>query len=461
MTDVFRQWREEYGPLFSFTVGTRKTIVLNELDATTDLLDKRGDIYSSRPRLVVAHEILSGGMRGLSMQYGDKWRKWRKIQHMGLNGRAVLAYCDHQTLESTVVLRDLLQDTGKQETSLQRFVTSVVLGICYGYRVQNLEDPMVRANYVAAIEYQKANLPGRYLVETWPILLWLPRQLQWFRAPLEKARAKDTNTYTTFLRRVKERAHAGYSKDCMATYTMTKGGDQGLSEVEVAYAVSAPFSAGIDTTMSTLRWAIVCALLNPEITKIAQAEIDAVVGRDRLPTFQDEAALPYVAAFIKEVTRFRPVVPLAIPHAATRDDTYRGYVIRKGTVVYGNIDALTQDPTLFPEPHMFSPARFLGKDVDPRLIDFTIPFGFGRRVCPGMHVALKSTFIVIARILWAFDLLPGPDGVLPDADAFTFLGLTRVPAPFRFSVRARHPDAVRVIEEEGAEADVRLKEWQY
>ncbi|KAI0055362.1 cytochrome P450 [Artomyces pyxidatus] len=461
MVDVCRDWAKEYGPIFSFTMGTRKVVVLNDLKTTTDLLDKRGDIYSSRPRLIVAHEILSGGMRGLTMPYGEKWRKWRKIQHMGMNGRAALAYRDHQTLESTVVLRDLLADAGTHQTSLQRFATSVVLGICYGRRVKDLEDPMVRANYVAGMEYSRASLPGRYLVETWPILLWLPRPFQWFRAPLEKVREKDTNTYLTFLRTVKRRKDAGISKDCMAVYTLTDGRDHGLSEVEVAYALSAPFGAGIDSTMSTIMWTIICTLVNPEVMKKAQAEIDAVVGRYRLPTFQDEPGLPYVSAIIKEVTRFRPVAPLAVPHAVTRDDSYDGYVIPKGTTIWGNVEALTQDPMLFAAPEKFYPERFLGKDLDPRLVDFTMPFGFGRRMCPGMHVALQSVFIVVARILWAFDLVPASDGELPDVNAKAAIGLTRGPAPFKFGVRARHPDAVRIIEEEGAEADVRLKEWEY
>ncbi|KAI0055361.1 cytochrome P450 [Artomyces pyxidatus] len=455
MLDVFRELRKEYGPIVSFTLGTKTVIVLNELKATTDLLDRRGDIYSSRPRLIVAHEILSGGMRGTTMPYGDKWRKWRKIQHAGMSGRAVLAYREQQTFESTVVLRDFLADTKKQQESLQRFVTSIVLGICYGRRVKNLEsDPMVLANYAAAAEYRRANVPGRFLVETWPILLWLPRPLQWFRGPLEKTRAKDANIYTTFLRTVKQRADTGIAKDCMATYTLWNGGDQGLSELEVAYALSAPFSAGIDTTMPAIQWAI-------NVMKKVQAEIDAVVGRDRLPTFQDEAALPYVTAFIKEVLRFRPVAPLAVPHATTRDDTYGPYVVPKGTTVYGNVDALTHDPRMFSNPDKFDPTRFLGRNLDPRLVDFTMPFGFGRRVCPGMYVALQSIFIVVARILWAFDLVKAADGALPDVDAVVGQGLTQGPAPFRFEVRVRHPDAVRIIEAEGAEADVRLKEWEY
>ncbi|KAI0041114.1 cytochrome P450 [Auriscalpium vulgare] len=462
---VFNRWRKEYGPIFSFNLGFKKVIVLNNAKATTDLLVKRGDIYSNRPRLVVAHEILSGSMRGLSMQYGDMWKKWRKMQHAGMNGRAALAHREHQSLESTVLLRDLLRtvDVDEHNNLLQRFATSVVLGISYGRRVRNLDDEMVKQNYMALQEYQRANSPGRYLVETWPILLWLPKPLQWFRPPLESIRRKDTNTYLTFFRNVKSRFAAGIAKDCMAVSAIanSKAGSDDLSEVEVAYALSAPFSAGIDTTLATLQYAIVFALLYPEALKKAQVELDAVVGHGRLPTFDDEKSLPYLSAFIKETTRFRPVVPLAVPHAATADNVYEDYNIRKGTVVYGNIDALCRDSTAFSNPEVFTPERFLitseaGQDkIDPRYVDFNLPFGFGRRICPGMQVALQSS------LFWAFDILPPASGILPDPDKYTNVGLTRGPEPFNYRVRPRHVDVAKILEEEGAEADVRLKEWEY
>jgi len=329
---------------------------------------------------------------------------------------------------------------------------------------------MVRSNYKAILAYQRASTPGKYIVETWPSLLWLPRPLQWFRPVLEgleKIRNKDTETYMMFLDSVKRRFEAGIAKDCMATYSLSRDSNHGMNEVAVAYALAAPFGAGTDTTLSTIRWCLVAALTFPDITKRIQAELDSVVGRDRLPTFDDESSLPFLCAFIKEVTRWRPITPLAFPHATTRSDVYEGYDIPKGATVYGNIDALVMDPNVFQDPETFNPSRFLtphkavgnwnGKVEG----EFTIPFGFGRRVCPGMYVALQSVFISIARIFWAFDLLPPADGSLIDPTKSVTLGATREPAPFQLRMQARHPDVERIIEAESAEADIRLKEWEY
>jgi hypothetical protein len=201
-----------------------------------------------------------------------------------------------------------------------------------------------------------------------------------------------------------------------------------------------------------------------------------------------------------------------VPHATTKADVYDGYDIPKDATVFGNIECvltfslnnlqahltpcshsvLVKDPNLFDDPETFDPSRFLtphkpaGNWNGKVESDFTVPFGFGRRVCPGMHVALQSTFISVARcvprstrillailaftnrnfpmrgrIFWAFDLLPAAEGSSIDPTKTLNRGTTREPAPFQFRVRARHPDVERIIDSESADADLRLKEWEY
>jgi len=320
------------------------------------------------------------------------------------------------------------------------------------------------------LEFQRASVPGKYIVETWPSLLWLPRPLQWFRPELEvleMIREKDQETYMAYFNDVKRRSEAGIAKDCMATYSLSQGSNQGMTDVEVAYALSAPFSAGVDTMLSTIKWSLVAAICFPESLKKIQAELDNVVGRDRMPTFDDERSLPYLVAFIKEVTRWRPVAPLGVPHATTKADVYDGYDIPKGATVYGNIDVLAKGSIVFDDPETFDPSRFLaphkpaGNWNGKIESDFTMPFGFGRRVCPGMHVALQSIFISMARIFWAFDIFPTAEGNSIDPTKTVNRGTTREPAPFQVRVRTRHPDVERIIESESADADLRLKEWEY
>ncbi|OBZ76274.1 Fumitremorgin C synthase [Grifola frondosa] len=430
---AFESLRQQYGSIFSFFRGTRPVI------------EKR-EIYSSR------HEWSSRGMRGLSMPYGNTWRRWRKIHNIGMSGRASLTYRLHQTLESSLVLHGLLESPERYSYHIQRFATSVVLSITYGRRATSLDDELVKQNYRSILEFQRANIPGRYLVEAWPILLLLPRPLQWFRHDFDRIRAQDTILYTTLLREVRQKMDAGTAKECISSRSLDNGADLGFSEVELAYAVSAPFGTGIDTTSGSVE---------VFLSGLQEGARGARSCRRARPSFDDENALLYLGAFVKEVTRWRPIAPF-VARAVTRDDTYEGYFIPKDTSVYGNTHAMMKGPEMLPEPEVFRPERFFDT-TEPRFTDFTLPFGFGRRVCPGMHVALQSIYILVARILWAFDVEPVRDeqgrAVLPDPDAFRFMGLSRVPEPFRFTLRPRTPDVVRIIDAETAEAEERLKEW--
>jgi len=150
---------------------------------------------------------------------------------------------------------------------------------------------------------------------------------------------------------------------------------------------------------------------------------------------------------------------------------------RSLTLLLSCTSAISKEPTLFPSPETFNPDRFLNTD-EPRLIDFTLPFGFGRRICPGIHVASQSIFIIAARyvpfsnsiryneltitssILHTFNISPHPAIGVPHADEFTGQGIVRRPMPFQFVSTPRSQNSLKVIMEEAAEAGGELKDWK-
>jgi len=259
---------------------------------------------------------------------------------------------------------------------------------------------------------------------------------------------------------VKKKIQDGVAHPCTATYGLEKQKELGFNDIELAYALSAPWAAGIGTTTTALEIAILAMLHFPDCVRKVQAEIDTVVGRDRLPTFEDQQSLTYTGGFIKETLRWRNVTPTGIAHSTTEDNTYKGMFIPKGTTIYANAAAITLDPEVFPDPHAFKPERFI-ETTDPRLLNHKFGcFGFGRRICPGMHVALQSLYIVIARILWAFDVLPVVEnGVeyIPGADDFT-LGLVSHPANLKYRLVPRSDNVkdLIILEAERATADVAI-----
>jgi cytochrome P450 len=181
-------------------------------------------------------------------------------------------------------------------------------------------------------------------------------------------------------------------------------------------------------------WLALAMVVFPEVQCRAQAELDAVVGRERLPTFTDAPRLPYVRAVIKEVLRWRPALPLGLPHAAAEDDWYDGIFIPKGATCMVNTWQCNHDRAIFgddaddfkPERHLDGKGELLPGPIETNR-EGHVSFGFGQRICVGKHLANDSLFIATARILWATTLecMRDEDGkeLLPDVNAFEDRGI--------------------------------------
>ncbi|KAF8999598.1 cytochrome P450 [Cyathus striatus] len=453
-----------YGDTICFYLGRTPSIVLNSVKTATDLLEKRGSIYSSRPRNIIGSEIYSGGMRGVGMQYGQRWRNWRSLMHAGMSIEASNTYKTLQDIESRILLREILgcKDSTEYYNSIRRYVASIVFCVSYGSRISTLEDEVIRKTQnVEQYFIRQHPTSGQFLVESWPILLYLPHSLQWFRWEPERRKTEDTKFYLELMKNVKENIYNGTAHPCTATRALDKQTDFGLNDVETAYALTSPSQAGVGTTLAAFRVFLLAMLNFPETMKKAQAEIDAIIDSNRIPGFEDQITLPYTWALLKETFRWRTIAPFGVPHSVTENDAYKGMFIPKGSTVYANIYAMTQDEEMFPEPDVFRPERFINTD-DPRLVNYTISFGFGRRICPGMHIAHQSLFILITRILWAFDVLPVKDNkghpVVPPTDQFT-TGLVSEPKPFRYELVVRRSERVPLILQEAERAEDEALGW--
>jgi len=149
-------------------------------------------------------------------------------------------------------------------------------------------------------------------------------------------------------------------------------------------------------------------VLNPDVQRKAQEEIDRVVGTHRLPGYEDRPFLPYIEALYREVMRWRPPFPLSIPHATIKDDIYKGYFIPKGAAIFANIWAMTHNPAIYPDPDVFNPERFITQG---RLNndDQVSAFGFGRRGCVGRHMGSATVWMMIVSVLASFDIAKAKD----------------------------------------------------
>ncbi|XP_044476125.1 geraniol 8-hydroxylase-like isoform X2 [Mangifera indica] len=174
------------------------------------------------------------------------------------------------------------------------------------------------------------------------------------------------------------------------------------------------FDAGTDTTSNTLEWAMAELLQNPEALSNAQLELEETIGKGNPVEESDITQLPYLQAIIKETLRLHPPAPFLIPRKSSTDVEINGFTIPKDARVLVNVWAIGRDENLWDDPNTFLPERFLGSNVDVKGRNFElIPFGGGRRICPGLPLAIRMLHLMLASLLHAFDWKLD-DGITPE-----------------------------------------------
>lgn len=287
---------------------------------------------------------------------------------------------------------------------------AILLKMVYGYSVdRHSTDPLVKVNDLLVTYFLKASIPGKYLVDTFPILKhtpdWMPGT--GFKAMARKARAISTASCEVPFQFTKARLQGSEkSKDPGPSFVgdLLRDHHDDPSSIETAtkWTAASMYGAGIDTTGSSVLAFFLAMSLYPDIQKKAQLEIDEALGPGQLPCSEDRRRLPYVDAIIKETLRWLPVVPIGIPHIADEDDVYNGLRIPKGAMLLSSTWWFAHDPQVYHDPDTFKPERFLPPFQEPDPAGFV--FGIGRRICPGRRFADSAFFLTAAKTLAAFDI---------------------------------------------------------
>jgi len=443
---TYQQWTKQYGPIFSLQYGLSTIIMLGDAKVARELLDKRSNIYSSRPHVVMGGVIVSKGLRTLLMPYGTQWRLHQRLQASYLNIRVSQTYCELQDVE---LMFEMLS-TSDFTSRFHRYSSSLIYTLAYGKRMERGDEPEVEAIDQIMDNFLYAARVGTWIVDALPILNHLPKWLAPWKRYGDKLHDFEARNYSTFMDEALKKESWNWCKQVKAMPE-----SRNMSLLEQAYDVGIIYEAGSDTTTMALEIFVMAAILYPSVMQKAQAELDSVVGPDRLPSYSDKASLPLIDAIMKEVLRWRPVSAGGIPHAVTQDDEYMGYKIPKGATVIGNHWAISLDEEVYDNPQAFDPERWI-KHPDLPLV----AFGFGRRQCTGQHIAKNSLFINIARLLWAFDIghaFEEVNGVKVkhEVDPFAFTqGFNSRPLPFKTSIKVRSAHAADVVRREWETAEV-------
>ncbi|EPT06129.1 hypothetical protein FOMPIDRAFT_1154892 [Fomitopsis schrenkii] len=450
----FFELAKTHGDVMYVQLFSWPAVVLGSVKAAQDLFEKRSSIYSDRPRFTLVAEM--GFDLAMSiMPYGDQWRRHRKwFAAAFLNKKALESYVPIQRREAYKLLAGLLESPGACHAHIRRYVGAVMMEVAYGHPVTSLDDEIVVLAEKAVGAATEAGSPAATLIDFLPFLQWIPAWMPgggWKTRAAEVRKMVDKTSDVPY-GRLKAAIAAGTARPCFLWSLLEEvpkpefcGTATEETVQEIKAAANLVYGAGIDTTATTLGAFVLCMVLHPECCKKAQEEIDRVVGNLRLPDYEDRSSLPYTEAVLKEVFRWIPPVPLGLPHRLTQTDSYRSYTIPQGTMTIPNIWGMTRDASMYPEPEVFRPERFLDvATVDPR----NMVFGFGRRICPGKDFGDATVWLAAVNMLAAFDIRKARDDTGREVTPIPSFssGMISHVRPFVCDIRPRSQKVAQMIE---------------
>ncbi|KAH7920047.1 cytochrome P450 [Leucogyrophana mollusca] len=413
-------------------------VIVGRHQAAVDIMEKEGGLLADRPRAVAAGEILSRGLRMILAPAGEQFRRLRKAAHTHFNAKAADSYAPIQMESARDVIVNILDDPNNHQTHAKRYAASVILKVTYGKTARTSDaDREIMLIHKMLERFQALMRPGAIL-ESYPILKYIPK----YTSYLEEWRREESQLFHEQLDRVQDELNTGGAGPSFVKYLLEHQNEHKLSREEMAYLAGSLFGAGSDTTAVAIMVLVMAAARHPKAQALVQEELDNVVGRDRAPTFDDQSSLPQIQAFMLECMRWRPATTLGIPHRALKDIVYKNYCIPEGAIVFGNHWAISRDPVVYPNPDTFDPRRWLNSDGQVR-DDLKFPsFGFGRRICPGQHIANRSIFINAALLLWSFKITEDPSAPI-DESGFVD-GVIAHPKPFAAKFEPRFGDEAQL-----------------
>lgn len=378
---------------------------------------------------MLTHAISMGwGFTLTFLKWGPQFKLHRRLFQSTFTQSAVKTFRPLQTSEARRAVRSLLAAPADWLDTTLLLTTSVIFRIAYGQPIHSASSPYTAMSRAANAATTNGGIAGSSITDIVPFARYivpssLSPALKHARDSRETIRQIHEVPWRDTVRDIEAGTAApSFMKTHYDRWTANAraGIPQEATLADLKGATAAIFIAGGNSTWGMVVAAMLFLTKYPDVQRRVQAEIDAVVGTWRLPGFEDRANLIYLAAFINETLRALPLNPLVIPHRTRRDDVYNGMYIPAGTVVFANAKAMCSDPDTYRDPDAFDPSRYERGEPAP-----AGNFGFGRRKCPGNHLALATVYVFIATLCSVFDLerVVDENGKVVDIEAALTVGL--------------------------------------
>ncbi|TCD69377.1 hypothetical protein EIP91_007933 [Steccherinum ochraceum] len=384
--ETYHQWSQTYNSnLIYLELPGQPTLIVDSADTAFALLERRSSIYSDRPPMIMA-ELTKWDYNLGVMRYGTRWRAHRRMFHQWFHQNAVDTHRPSQLEHARALLSLVLKTPEETRKHVRHMVASNIFSVVYGRKIRGRDDEYLEITHMALEGFNEATQPGKYWVEYFPFLRYIP---SWVPGTAAK---KVGEKYAPWVAMSLDKPF-GETKQAMSNGNAnTSIAKEMVEYIRSEYA---------ETDNEREQEVIVKNVLGV-----------AYAGQDRLPEFDDLEEMPYVSAVIKEVVRWMPVLPFSIPHVSIADDSFDGFHIPKGTMVVPNARYMLHNPDDYPDPGSFKPERYLNADntFNDQVRDpVTMAFGFGRRICPGRYFALNTISIMVASMLYVIHMEAGVD----------------------------------------------------
>ncbi|KAG8632665.1 cytochrome P450 81C13 [Manihot esculenta] len=406
----------QYGPVLSLKFGSRSVLVVSSPSAVEECLTRNDIIFANRPRSMAGDHFTYNYSSFVWAPYGDFWRILRRLSVVEIfSSKSLQKTCAIREEEVRILLCRLFKiSAGAKKQVNLKFLFSlltcnVMMRMTVGKRCVEVEGEGSELEKQLFQEFKEIFFPSISLniCDFIPVL-----RVIGFKG-IEKSMIKLNDVRNEFLqnlldelklKRINSKTSDEKEKRWVVETLLS------LQELEPEFYTDEVIKstmvimliAGAETSAVTLEWAMSLLLNNPEALQKLKAEIDHHVGHGNLLNDLDLVKLPYLRCVINETLRLYPAAPLMLPHLSSENCTVGGFEIPKDTMLLVNVLAMHRDPKNWEDPNEFKPERFEGDLGEQHGYKF-IPFGVGRRACPGAAMGIRMVSLALGLLIQCFE----------------------------------------------------------
>ncbi|XP_063793789.1 cytochrome P450 2F2-like [Pseudophryne corroboree] len=397
-----------YGDMFTIYEGNRPCVVLCGYKAIKETLIDKAEEFSGRAYYASVYDFTKGD--DVAFSNGEKWKELRHfsvltLSNFGMGKRSI----EERIKEEAEYLIDMLRKANgspkDQKHHIHNSVANVICSVLFGKRF-DYEDE----EFKNLVRYSLDCF--RIMSNPWGLLYNIYSHFMKYIPGPHKQLMKNYTEITDFIRQKTENnlkdLDRNNPRDFIDCFLIKMEKEQKNKAAYYNYntllmSVMILIFGGTETLGNTLCYALLLLMKHPNVAEKVYQEVDDVLG-GHSPNYEDRHNMPYTEAFIHEVQRFADVAPLSLQHELTKDTQIRNYTLRKGTAILPLLTGTHNDKSQFNNPKEFNPNNFLDENGKFKKNDALMPFSAGKRICPGMSLAVMEIFLYVTTLLQSFTI---------------------------------------------------------